>query len=342
MIISHSRLFLIFLLCVTSLGGCTPRWARVTAEPLHGSSHIPSEMRYGKVYVFASLNGSEPMRMLLDTGAYTNTVTETAAEQLGLIRRGKQLVTDFHGNTERYDLAVVESMQLGPLTLRNFEVTIKLDRSMPETLGVIGMLGIQNSTLDIDFNTGRVELSDKQLDADTPGVVEFKLSPEFKAKIPIDIQTGDGAYQRVWAVLDTGFNGSITLNRKDSRRFTRSDGLIIHDRAYGTHGPSKSWAADGYLLEGDVKFGDLVYSQVVATVNQRANNLGVELLEGCRITIDWPSRLFRIERADGATRMVDLMSYWIDPADDGNGRLIAPKRTSKGWITRKKYSRSMG
>ncbi len=284
-------------------------------------AEIQSELKYGRIYVFASMNGSEPMRMLLDTGAFTNSVTRTAAQRLGLVANGQWAIRDFHGTKEKYDRAAIDELRLGPLLLRDFEVLVTSDRATPDIFGVIGMLGIQDHTLSIDFDSGHVELNDHRLDANKAGVMAFRLTPDYKAKVPINIRNADGEMKRVWAVLDTGFNGILTLDQKNAQAFTRPDGLVIHDRAYGAHGPTKSWAVDGYLIEGDVQLGDLTYSRVVAAADQTAINLGIDMLEGCRVTIDWPSRLFHIERADKASRLVDLMSYWIIPMDDGHGGL---------------------
>jgi len=296
-------------------------WERYTAEALDPAGLVESERSYGSLYVNVSINGTGPIRMLLDTGAYINSVSSETADRIGLVPRGTWDIRDFNGQAVRSSRAAVDEMIVGGLTLRDFEVWINPAREEHGDQGVLGMIGIQDHTLAMNFETGQVELSDERLNPDDPGVIEFRLSEDYKAKIPVLIEKPSGAFERVWATLDTGFRGTLTLGRRESRAHRLEDRLVFRTRMYGTHGPSSSWAAEKHLLAGDLKIGGITYSRIVAATDQPGTNAGAALFEGCLVTIDWPSSLLKIERVDGASRMLDLASYGILPIDDGSGRL---------------------
>lgn len=300
----------LFLLLVMSLGGCLPRdWARVTIERVDNNASITSELDGGSLYVFVTINGSRPLRMLVDTGSPVHCVSERVANELALVPTGEFFVRDAARNDFRRRTAHVASMRVGPLDLRDFDIVILPDEQDTRIDGTVGMLGLQEETLVLDFARGEIELSAIRLDKNDQGVMPFRTTHTRGVLVPFAMQTQSGKNREYWAILDTGNNSTLFLHPTATIECLDRNTLVYRSQALGVHG--QTWDVEMYRTYGPVRIGDIDYCGVNVAANQASNNIGIGLLEGCRIVIDWKSRLIQVQRSDAAKRMVACESVGI-------------------------------
>ena len=104
------------------------------------------------------------------------------------------------------------------------------------------------------------------------------LSDRIEAMVAVEISNGDGAFQSVGALLDTGFGGDLTLPPDAVARL----GLkYVYRIPLNLAGGQQ---IEGAVHEGFVKwFGRTRTIYVIAAEGQPL--LGMSLLAGCKITI---------------------------------------------------------
>lgn len=288
------------LLC---LSGCLPQgWIRISVEYSDQSTPIQSERHYGEIFAYVSINGSRPLRMLVDTGAPVHSIVERTAAEIGLEPSGTLLFGDFAGSYQDQSTAHVESMQLGGLVLSDFDIVIVPDKRDDRVDGVLGMLGLRERTLTLDFVSGEMTISDTRLHRDDPGVLPFRTTHDKKILIPMRLKDKRGIVHEYWATLDTGHNSDLLLGPVATLSCLDRGEMAYRAQAVGVHG--LRWHAEYYPTYGPVRVGNMAYEGIVAGANQASNNIGVGLLEGCRVAIDWVSKLVQIQRLDGATRLI--------------------------------------
>ena len=295
--------FILLTLLTLSMGGCLPQgWTRISVEYSDQLTPIQSERHYGEIFAYVSINGNRPLRMLVDTGAPVHSIVEQAAAEIGLEPSGTLYLGDYAGSYQDQPTASVESMLLGGLALSDFDIVIVPDKGDDRVDGVLGMLGLRERTLTLDFVSGEMTISDTRLSRDNPGVVPFRTTHDKKILIPMRLEDRRGIVHEYWATLDTGHNSDLLLGPVATLACLDRSELAYRAQAVGVHG--LQWDAEYYPTYGPARVGNILYEGIVAGANQASNNIGVGLLEGCRVTIDWVSKLVRIQRLDGATRLI--------------------------------------
>ncbi len=258
------------------------------------------------MYAFVSINGSPPLRMLVDTGSPVHSICERVAVELGLVPDGAVLLRDYARNERHQPTFEVDSMRVGPLELSDFDMVIVPNKRDAKVDGVLGMLGLRERTLTLDFVSGEMTISDTRLSQDDSGTTPFRTTHDKKILIPMRLRNRGGIEREFWATLDTGHNSSLLLNPTSTLECLDRNQLAYRAQAVGVHG--ERWSADNFPTYGPVRIGGIAYEGVVAGATQASNNIGVGMLEGCRVRIDWDSKLVQIVRNDGATRLVSCES----------------------------------
>jgi predicted aspartyl protease len=165
-------------------------------------------------YVPVEIGGVQKM-MILDTGAWATSLSETGAKDLGLERKASPVQTYSLNGTYMQE-KVQASFALGVLIFEQFNFPIFPVDLPSDVAGLLGADVLGTVDVSVDFGTNQMDLvlqdhcegrvkywKEKPL-----AVVPFTLSKEGNQIIlPIEV---DG--QRVKAILDTGASGS-TLNR---------------------------------------------------------------------------------------------------------------------------------
>lgn len=295
------------VIALLMLGGCLPKdWSTITVHELNVDRSIESELHYGEIYAFVTIDGSEPLRMLVDTGSPIHSIRERTANRLGLTETGALLLRDYAGNELEQPRVRVHAMQLGSFVFEEFDVSVLPDRAGEDVDGVLGMLGLRGYTLVLDFSTGEMALHEESLNRDDPGVLPFRTTHDKSVLIPFRMLDSAGFEQEYWATLDTGHNSSLLLHPTSTLNCLDRSELIYRSSAIGAHGIR--WVTDFYRPYGPVRIGGISYEGITAGANMASNNIGVGMLEGCSVRIDWESKLVQIVRNGGATRLVSCES----------------------------------
>ncbi len=143
------------------------------------------ESRAAGWLVSVELNGSHPLRLMLDTGARGLLVTPSAARSAKLERLGETEVGGFGtGGARRAELLLAESMRIGELAFANVMVAAANHDFPAELDGLIG--------LDL-FRQFRITLDGKSS--------LLRLTP-----FP-DAEPADGEGERPWPRYETGASG---------------------------------------------------------------------------------------------------------------------------------------
>lgn len=258
------------------------------------------------MYAFVSIHGSPPLRLLVDTGAPVHSICERVAAELGLVADGTILLRDYARNERHQATVRVDSMRVGPLKLSDFDLVIVPNKRDEKVDGVLGMLGLRAGTLTLHMTSGTMTISDAPLSPDEEGVMPFRTTHDQKILIPMRLSNRGGIERVFWATLDTGHNSSLLLNPTSTLECLDRSRLAYRAQAVGVHG--EPWTAAYFPTYGPVRIGGIAYEGVVAGANQASNNIGVGMLEGCRVRIDWASKLVQIVRNDGATRLISCES----------------------------------
>ena len=308
------------------MGGCLPKgWSDISVRQVDLDRMIESELHYGDIYAFVTIDGSEPLRMLVDTGSPIHTVKEDTAAKLGLTETGIWLLGDYAGNELERPRVRVQSMRLGGFVFEEFDAGVLPDKAEEDVDGVLGMLGLRGYTLVLDFTTGEMTLCDARLNKDDPGVLPFRQTHDRGILIPFQMVDSAGFEHTYWAQLDTGHNSSLLLHPTPTLECLDRSELAYRSSATGAHG--MRWITDYYHPYGPLRIGGLSYEGIAAGANMASNNIGVGLLEGCRVSIDWTSRLVQIVRNDNATRLVscESLGFFTMHADpDGYRASVMP------------------
>lgn len=249
-------------------------------------------------FVQVSVDKSEPMWFLIDTGAFTVIIDDDAARAAGVERemRFGTHITSAGETFGRMDLARFDSLTIGGATFRSFEGLVTDLSHLEEALGhpmdgVIGMPLIRHGVWTIDYAGGRLRLEAALADlADDEHTRSFMFSGETPA---IEIRP---AGLNLSAEIDTGSANGLIVSDEDAARLAlERDGRILTSHLTLT---GKAWK-DLVRLEGDLEIGALTLERPLIHVS-RDTMLGGELLRRFVVTIDASRQLIRLTPVPGA------------------------------------------
>ena len=240
--------------------------------------------------VDVSIDGEAPLRMLLDSGG-SNTMSGRAARRLGLRQTGYDRTGGIGLGMlgERY--AMVRTMRIGAAVLRDqpFEI---FDDKTSDTDGTIGCEVLERFVARFDFPKRRLTLAMRDTFRENHEAIPMHLEgcqPEIEATM--DGFTGAFA-------IDTGSGSAIDVMAP----FVRSHHLIAR---YGAKVRFDGMGIGGAIYAGSAKakhfdIGDYIFDGVpidLSTMRGGAfddptqiGNLGVELLNGFVMTLDYRAR----------------------------------------------------
>lgn len=275
--------------------GCQTRPVPVATLAADKPSVVPSSYERGRFYVFASINGEEPVKFLFDTGASINLIAPETAARLGLRATGALAVTDSNEVTRPLPGTRVRTLEIGPATLRNVAFVVAPADAIPPheggPAGIIGLDGLGGFTVDLDYPARRFQILAERLDPDHPGVVPMRPrgGPTIDVSLRIQSPTNPRPSAPVWALLDTGGQTFLRLDADATRMHTLADTARPVDFNAGLHRSSR--VVFGAPINGRLIVGQTSIPGVPATINEAQNLLGYRVLEGFRVRIDGPSRL---------------------------------------------------
>jgi Flp pilus assembly protein TadD/predicted aspartyl protease len=253
-----------------------------------------------KIVVRARVNDSSPQDFVVDTGAENTVITEVTARRLGVAPITYTLSAGVGETGLRgLQLARIDSLELGPLKMRNVPVIIKSPplRDLPtnetESLSPLSL----GYSMIIDYGTKKLifgkHLPVEQSDLELPLRV-YRLAT---------VRGLVGKDHEASFVVDTGGEvisiSQATANRIPVKEGTRKIALKV----YGSSG----WDKDAFLMPGmDLTFDKIKYTNfpvVVLNLNAPSALLGFQLggivghkfLSGYRVGIDLERSVLRLK-----------------------------------------------
>ncbi len=297
------------------LTGCT-HTLRLPDASAHfgptGQLVLPAEFKDGWIIVEAKINGRGPYRLILDTGAGISGISPGTAKELGLKQRARIQILDIAGHTDLYPLTYADQFEVGGLRLEPVPLVISdiFDHIFDDSLGVVGLLGyigLDRFTLDLDYPEEEVRLSETLLSEDEPNLIQLRRDPFDTPQIEIALLSEGGTTTHSqWFAIDSGGELMLHLPTADADHWSHRD--LARPWA---HGKSLSGVArDEPIgpLRGPISIGQVTIDRVVADLDTHSPLIGHRLLRQFRVRLD--------PRSGRAT---------FTPADPTQTRVTAPQ-----------------
>lgn len=188
--------------------------------------------RIGRIVVAVMIDGQGPFRFIVDTGANYSTVSPGLVDKLGLqpVATASMLVNGITG-TEQVPTVPILKLQAGDLLIENKRLPVVWAPLMAGADGILGVAGLTDERLLVDFEHNRVTLAHAHRAADPHGFARIPAKRIHGGLISVAAKVGGIAVQ---AIIDTGSERTIanTALREALYRRARQDKLQDTD-VYG-------------------------------------------------------------------------------------------------------------
>lgn len=268
---------------------------------------VPLEISGGHLFVLVRVNGSEPLRFLLDSGAGANIISLAVARELGLEVSGEIAAKGIAGY-ESVGFVKINSLAIGDVdlieqTIGAIDLPPQIIKALGEISGALGYDFFSRLTVTIDFRSAqmimyRPDFFDAKIEfAKRTGSFEFPLT--FTNKIPqIDAEL---AGSRGKFIVDLGSNLGIVVHQSFAVEagldtLALSQGGDMSGVAAGVGGALELVRFElpefslGALNMRNVPAMILGEGQGMSASREIAGNLGTLFWKDFRLTLDYPSR----------------------------------------------------
>jgi hypothetical protein len=171
----------------------------------------------GRIVAPVMINGRGPFKLMVDTGANRSLITTTVADALGIDYLSAPLVT-MNGVTGSAQVPAVgiERLEAGELVLEGLQVPVLPPHLVGNADGILGIAGLREQRLVVDFDRDRVTISRSKL-------WETSLLRIDAHRVAGGLLAVKGRVGRikVVAIMDTG--GQITLGNRALQEALRSE-----------------------------------------------------------------------------------------------------------------------
>ncbi|HVY82266.1 MAG TPA: retroviral-like aspartic protease family protein [Steroidobacteraceae bacterium] len=172
----------------------------VTQTPLFAT---PTRLdRIGRVVAPVTINGKGPFRLVVDTGASHSTFSPRLVATLGLSPSFDESLT-LNGVTgvAQVPTVTVERIEAGDMVIEHAQVPVVFSSIMAGADGILGVAGLRNQRILVDFRHDRVVITRAIRSIDTKGFVRVPARKVAGGLLMIDGRVGGVG---VRAVIDTG------------------------------------------------------------------------------------------------------------------------------------------
>ena len=279
----------LFVSLILALACAANSLAATPNQPLY---EIPFEYEIDKIIVPVSVNGSRPLRLVLDTGMVGGIflMKPTAADGLGLEYVNTNLPLRGAGpGTERASLAMGASVKLGALSLSNERVIVLNKEGTLGRTGWDGAIGhsiFKRFVVEIDVEAKIVKLFDPakfkpSASASAVDLVVTRTKPYIKTTVSV---AGEKP-RELKTVVDTGAGSALLL----SKEFVAPNPSITTNVGSGVGGEVRGTVARASLLkigQHDMKNIIAMFNRNSMPVNTNAL-IGMGLLNRFKTTFDY-------------------------------------------------------
>jgi predicted aspartyl protease len=271
-------------------------------EPLYAAPTRPD--RSGRIHAAVMVNGQGPFRFILDTGANRSAVSPRIVEQLALPAAEGGTV-EVHGVTGAAMLPAVriDSLRAGDIVLPPTVIPVLAGDVFAGADGILGVAGIQQMRIDVDFVHDRVEI----------GVSSGRRAPADYLAVPATLWQGGlllvkGRVGSVPArvIIDTGaertmgnlpLRAAIIERSRPGQEFDATVYGATPEVGSGTYfrAPRISLGS-AQLVDLPVTFGDLHVFQLWGLTTEPALVIGMDLLGRLqRFVVDYRRKEFQMK-----------------------------------------------
>lgn len=178
---------------------------------------IPFHYEKGLILVEATI-GSEtaPRRFIFDTGAFESKVEKSWGLSLGLPQKATKLNHAAQGVSRQITITQMDTLSLGGVPFGKISAGLLQYDSLSASRclapgGLIGANLIQHAHWKIDYQQQQLWISDQPFEAGAEAAVLPFSHPTLSGKPSIAINVGGNTVKNL--IMDTGYNGSLTLPR---------------------------------------------------------------------------------------------------------------------------------
>jgi hypothetical protein len=184
--------------------------------------------RSGRILAPVMINGQGPFRLIVDTGASHSTLSIELAQSLGLVPSDEySLVLNGVTGTARVQGVLIDRLQAGDLAVKRTRMPVVQSELMAGADGVLGLAGLDENQVLVDFRKDRVVIARKTAPRD-------ELHPSaliHGSRIRDGLISIDARILRVRAIaiVDTGAErslGNLALRDAVRKQLSESAGVL--------------------------------------------------------------------------------------------------------------------
>lgn len=270
---------------------------------------IPFELAHNHIVIPVSVNGSEPFRVILDTGMPTGGIFLFGNErvlELDLPYGNMQVQIGGVGGDGKFRTAQIAqglTLRVGDLELRgsNAIVTPPVEHFTADQDGVIGAVLFENFIVQIDYDKMRLRIREPEGFVPPQGASEIPLA--IRGRMPFvsaTVSVNQGEPIPVEMVLDLGASHALSLKRDSEKGLVPPPGALETVIGRGLTGRVTGQLARIDSLQlGDQELRNVLVSfpesrfQQTISMNSRNGNLGNGTMQRFHVTFDYGNkRLF--------------------------------------------------
>jgi hypothetical protein len=306
--------------------GIEPIWEKnqTTARP-------EADYVYAKPYIYASIDGVEKVKLLIDTGSSISMLFDTPKVKQLKLKEGYELIVGGFGGHEhtpafqtQINTLVIDSLAYKDANFGYIPISETRFFIRPDQAGFDGVIGndiLKGLVWHFNRNANRVTVHKTIPEAISSMKPEWVPFDTFFGKIsfPAKITFSDHVLERD-IILDTGSRYHMSINDAyfgDDKVFPSP---AIQSAGYSLSGMATHFKANTPLVEvGNIKFANVV-TNIIQEDEDDFWTLGSSLLSQYEIVIDYPNmRLGFIQREGHSfTSQYNLLGLELRKLQNGN------------------------
>lgn len=293
----------------------------------HSQQPVKVDIVAGHIYLPVTVNG-KAAKFILDTGAASSVVLPASADRLG-VTGGSPIQARGAGNeTVTARIAKIGSLSAGGLEVKEMTAIVLALPAGIECDGILGLGFLKNYVTTVDYLNKQVTFS----------VPESYKAPDGATELPIRLQSGIPQAEvtiagvKGWATIDTGANGTLTLNTP----FVEANALKdkYPNRVKTIVGKGVGGFVYGELFKLDAfEFGPFKMPELVAAMADQKGgvfaqgsliaNIGSDVLSRFMVSFDYPGKRMILQKSKRFDDPSDSNRSGIVVDFDGEHELVA-------------------
>jgi predicted aspartyl protease len=278
--------------CHTRISTMRQTFQRTTEA--NGPAVIPFTMDRGRMFVATSINGSQPIKLLFDTGANAILLSATAVDRGVSITASGTGTNSGLGGQHTVSTSVGNTVEIAGLRWKQ-EPILLTDRSTSAVEGVLGMHMFEGKVVEFDYDRSALIIHDS-LPAPLDGFTRVELGRAGPLPtIPVTFHTGSTTVEGS-VIIDSGATGALFARREFAERLGLYGTMEKIGTGRQTGTGAGSITSDLVLLPtmtiGETNLKDVPIFLETASNEQVAGSgavLGMDVLSRFSMLIDLPN-----------------------------------------------------